>query len=201
VNPGRLIVFEGLDGCGKTTQVEALCAALRGAGRDVVQTGEPTDGPNGRRIRELARSGQGVSAVEELRCFLEDRRAHVAEVIGPALAAGRIVVCDRYTLSTVAYQGARGLDWRQLLTEAEAEFPLPDLVLLLEIDPVVGLARVERRGSPREGLFEEGARMARVAEIFRGIERPYVERIDAAPPPEEVERAVRACVRRRLDLP
>jgi dTMP kinase len=201
VNPGRLIVFEGLDGCGKTTQAEALCAALRTAGHDVVRTGEPTDGPSGRRIRELARSGRGVSAAEELRCFLEDRRAHVAEVIGPELAAGRVVVCDRYTLSTVAYQGARGLDWQDLLAAAEAEFPLPDLVLLLEIDPASGLERVAQRGGPRESLFEEDARLARVAAIFHAIERPYVERIDATPPPQEVERAVRACVRRRLDLP
>lgn len=200
VKRGRLLVFEGLDGCGKTTQVGALGAALRAAGHDVVQTGEPTDGPSGRRIREMARSGRAVPAAEELRWFVEDRRAHVAEVIEPALAAGRVVVSDRYTLSTVAYQGARGLDWKALLAESEAEFPVPDLVLLLEIDPDAGLARVEARGSHREGVFEERARLARVAEIFRAVDRPYVERIDATPPPDVVHRAVLACVRRRLDL-
>lgn len=197
---GRLLVFEGLDGCGKTTQVEALCAALRAAGQDVLRTGEPTDGPSGRRIREMARSGRAVAAAEELRWFVEDRRAHVAELIEPALAAGRLVVSDRYTLSTVAYQGARGLDWKALLAESEAEFPVPDLVLLLEIDPDAGLARVEARGGQREGVFEERARLACVAEIFRAIERPYVERIDATPPRDVVHRAVLACVRRRLDL-
>jgi dTMP kinase len=200
VKRGRLIVFEGLDGCGKTTQVEALCAALRAAGHDVLRTGEPSDSPSGRRIRELARSGRAVPAAEELRCFVEDRRVHVAEVVEPALTAGRVVVCDRYTLSTVAYQGARGLDWEVLLAESEAEFPLPDLVLLLEIEPEDGLARVEARGGRREGLFEERARLTRVAEIFRSLDRPYVERIDAAGPPDVVARAVRARVRRRLGL-
>lgn len=197
---GRLLVFEGLDGCGKTTQVEALCAALRAAGYDVLPTGEPTDGPSGRRIREMARSGRAVPAAEELRWFLEDRRAHVAELIEPALAAGRVVVSDRYTLSTVAYQGARGLDWKALLAESESEFPVPDLVLLLEIEPEAALARVEARGGHLEGVFEERARLARVAEIFRAIDRPYVARIDATPPPGVVHRAVLACVRRRLEL-
>jgi dTMP kinase len=200
VKRGLLIVFEGLDGCGKTTQVAALCEALGAAGHDVLRTGEPSDSPSGRRIRELARSGRAVPVAEELRCFVEDRRAHVADVIEPALAAGRVVVCDRYTLSTVAYQGARGLDWKRLLAESEAEFPLPDLVLLLEIEPEIGLSRVEERGGQREDLFEECARLTRVAGIFRSIDRPYVERIDAAAPPEVVERAVRSCVRQRLGL-
>lgn len=200
MNRGRLLVFEGLDGCGKTTQVAALVDTLRAAGRDVIATREPTDGPDGRRIRERARSGQSVAAEEELRWFVDDRRAHVAEVIAPALAAGRVVVCDRYTLSTVAYQGARGLDFETLLAQSEAEFPVPDLVLLLEIEPDAGLARVEGRGGHRETVFEERVRLARVAEIFRAIERSYVERIDATPSPDVVHEAVVACVRRRLGL-
>lgn len=200
MNAGRLLVVEGLDGCGKSTQVAALAAALRAAGHDVLETREPTTGPFGRRIREMARSGRPVPAEEELSWFVEDRRQHVAEVIAPALAAGRVVVCDRYVLSTVAYQGARGLDWKALLEAGEAEFPVPDLVLLLEIAPDAGLARVVSRGGHRESVFEERSRLERVAEILSRVDRPYIERIDAAPPAEIVHAAIVACVCRRLGL-
>lgn len=197
---GRLLVFEGLDGCGKTTQAARLAERLRRAGRDVVETREPSDGPHGRRIRERARAGERVPAAEELAWFVADRRDHVERVIAPALAADRIVVSDRYTLSSVAYQGAAGLDPRAILEQGEAEFPLPDLVLLLEIGVEVGLARVHGRGAALEALFEERSRLARVAEIFRSIDRDYVERIDAGAPPDAVAEAVARCVRRRLDL-
>ncbi len=200
MNAGRLIVFEGLDGCGKTTQVAALGDALRAAGHDVVVTREPSDGPVGRRIREMARAGRTLPAEEELRWFVEDRRQHAREVIEPALAAGRVVVCDRYFLSSVAYQGARGLDPEAILARSEAEFPLPDLVLLLELEVDTGLDRVRERGSAAESVFEERARLERVAEILGGIDRPWIERIDATPPPPAVHAAVVASVRRRLGL-
>src|SRR5688572_15418123 len=108
VNRGRLIALEGLDGCGKTTQAARIAEALHARGRDIVQTREPSEGPMGRKIRELARAGERVPAERELQLFTDDRRDHVAQVIEPALAAGRWVITDRYYLSTVAYQGARG---------------------------------------------------------------------------------------------
>jgi len=194
VNAGRLLAFEGVDGCGKSTQLERLVAALRSAGHDALATAEPTRGEWGRRIREMARSGESVAPEEELRWFSEDRREHVAQLIRPALAAGRVVVTDRYYLSTVAYQGARGLDWRAILAASEAEFPRPDLVLLLEIDPEAGLARVRERGAPIESVFEDAARLRRVAEIFAALDCDYLERIPAAGTPDEVEAAVRARV-------
>ena len=197
---GRLIVFEGLDGCGKSTQLERAAARLRRAGHDPLVTREPTDGPWGRRIREMAKSGQPVEPEEELRWFVEDRREHVAQELRPALAAGRLVLCDRYFVSSVAYQGARGLDWPTILAESEAEFPLPDLVLLFVIAPELGLERVRSRGGALEPVFERADFLERVAEIFSAIERPYLERIDAGGPPEDVE--ARACdaLARRLGL-
>ena len=115
---------------------------LRAAGCDVVTTREPTDGEFGRRIRTAARSGEPVSREQELDWFVADRRAHAAAVLRPQLAAGKVVLSDRYYLSSVAYQGARGCDPTRILEESEAEFPIPDLVVLLEIDPSAGLARV-----------------------------------------------------------
>ena len=200
VNRGRLIAFEGLDGCGKTTQVTALTRALRDAGRDVLETREPTNGPFGQRIREMARSGVPVPAEQELGWFVEDRRQHVAGVIGPALASDRVVVCDRYVLSTVAYQGARGLDWRRILDASEAEFPRPDLVLLLEIEPEAGLARARARREALETAFERRDFLERVAEIFRAVDRAYIERVPADGTLEEVHAAVCARVAARLGL-
>lgn len=200
MNRGRLLALEGLDGCGKSTQIEPLAEALRRAGHEVIATREPTDGPHGRRIREMARSGEGVAPEEELRWFVADRREHVAQVLAPALAAGRVVLTDRYYLSSVAYQGARGLDWTAILADSEREFPAPDLALLFEIDPAEGLARVRARGGALEHGFERPGFLARVAEIFGALDRPYVARIDAAASPDAVGRAVRECVRERLAL-
>lgn len=197
---GRLVVFEGLDGCGKTTQLERAAARLREAGHEPLVTREPSDGPWGRRIREMAQSGQAVAPEEELRWFLEDRREHAEQELCPALAAGRLVLCDRYFISTVAYQGARGLDWRRILDESEAAFPLPELVLLFEVAPASALERVHARGEELETVFERADFLARVAGIFAAIERPYLERIDASGSPDEVEAATREVLARRLEL-
>jgi dTMP kinase len=202
VNAGRLVAFEGLDGSGKTTQVERLAAALRAAGHpDVLVTREPTDGEWGRRIRAMAARGSPPPPEEELRWFVEDRREHARQVLRPALAQGRIVVTDRYTLSSVAYQGARGLDWRRILAEGEAEFPLPDAVFLLEIDPAEALVRARARSRALESAFETAEFLARVGAIYHAIERDYVERIDAHQDPDAVAAAVWRSVSRRLDQP
>jgi len=179
VKTGFLLALEGIDGSGKSTAAAGIAAALREEGQDVVATREPTDGPWGRRIREMAASGKAVAPEEELRWFVADRREHVAAVVRPALDAGRTVVTDRYFLSTVAYQGARGLDWRVLLAEAEREFPIPDLALRFEIDPAVGLARARRRGTTAEPAFEDRVFLERVAAVYRAIERPWLVALDS----------------------
>jgi len=200
VNRGSLIVFEGVDGSGKSTQLALLAETMRAAGREVVETGEPYDCEWGRKIRQMARSGQGVAPEQELEWFLEQRRMHVRDLVGPSLAAGRVVLSDRYFLSTVAYQGARGLDAETLLAECEAEFPIPDLVLLLEIDAGSGLRRVAERGGPREPAFEEGAFLQRVAAIFHGLDRDYIARIAADGEIAAVRQRVLSEVRQRLAL-
>lgn len=197
VKRGRLLALEGLDGSGKSTQAERIARALRDAGREVDLTREPTDGAMGRRIRAMARSGEAVAPAEELRWFVADRREHVERVIEPALAAGRWVVTDRYFLSTVAYQGARGLDWREILAASERDFPLPDVALVFEIDPRGGLARVRARGATSEPVFERADYLASVAAIFAAIDRPYVVRVDAEGPVEEVTSRALATLRAR----
>ena len=198
---GSLIVLEGLDGCGKTTQLPRLAAQLGRSGREVIETREPYDSLPGRKIRELARRHEPVSAEEELALFLAQRRLHVADVIAPALVRGALVLSDRYFLSTVAYQGARGLDPATLLAASEAEFPLPDLALLLVLPAADGLARAAARGGPAEPAFERADFLARVGEIFAALDRPYLERIDAAGSPDAVAARIAAAVHRRLGLP
>jgi dTMP kinase len=200
VKRGSLIVFEGVDGSGKSTQLALLAETMRSAGREVVETGEPYDCEWGRKIREMARSGPGVAPEQELEWFIEQRRVHVRDLVGPSLAAGRIVLSDRYFLSTVAYQGARGLDAERLLAESEAEFPIPDLVLLLELDADTGLRRVSERGGTREPVFEQQALLERVAAIFRGLDRHYIAHIAAEGEIAEIRERVLSEVRRRLAL-
>ena len=201
MNRGRLIVLEGLDGTGKSTQLPRLAARLAASGREVVTTREPYDCAPGRKIRELAQRHAPVAAEEELALFVAQRRLHVRERIAPALARGAVVLSDRYFLSTVAYQGARGLDPVRLLAESEAEFPLPDLVLLLVLPPADGLARVAARGGTAEPAFERADFLARVREIFDALDRPYIERVDAAGAPDEVEARLAAAIHHRLGLP
>jgi len=186
VKHGTLIVFEGLDGCGKSTQLRRAAETLTNRGLDVVVTREPTDGRWGRRIREMARSGDGVAPETELEWFFEDRREHMREVVEPALAAGRIVLSDRSYISTVAYQGARGLDPAKILTDSEAEFARPDLILLFELSAKEGLARVHERGGEGEPVFENLDFLERVAAVFETLELDGLQRIDASRSENEI---------------
>ncbi len=198
VNPGTLIAFEGIDGCGKSTQLARYAERLRAAGHDVLATREPTDGPWGRKLRAMLRSGESIAPEEELRWFLEDRAEHVEQEITPALEAGRVVLTDRYTLSTVAYQGARGFDWRELLADAEARFPKPDLVVLVELAPRDALARIRARGGVHEAEFEEEKLLERVAAVFAELPCPYILRVDGAGAPDAVAERLAAAVAERL---
>ena len=201
MNTGRLIVFEGLDGSGKSTQVELLATALRVVGLEVVETAEPTRGEWGHRIRTMARGGELVPPQKELRWFMADRREHIDQLIAPAMETGCVVLSDRYYLSTVAYQGARGLDWREILEVSEREFPIPDLVLLLDIDPTGGLLRVKQRGGIPEPAFEGASFLDGVAAIYAAIDRPSIERIDARDDSDTVAARVRDAVSRRIGAP
>ena len=202
MNPGRLIAFEGIDGSGKSTQLRRLAVRLREAGHDVVETREYTSGPVGRKIGEMARSGRRVSPELELSWFMQDRREHVAQVIAPGLAAGQVILTDRYTLSSVAYQGARGLDWQAILAANESKFPLPDLALVFTLSADEGMARVgARKGAVAQPSFEQLDFQREVEEVFAAQRSPYVAQIAASGEPDIVEERMLSVVRERLDLP
>jgi dTMP kinase len=200
VKRGHLISLDGLDGAGKSTQVARLAQALEAAGHDVVCTREPTPGPFGQRIRAAAASGRAPSPEDELAWFMADRREHVDDLVRPSLDAGRVVVTDRYYLSTVAYQGARGLDWQAILAASERAFVVPSVALVLEVDPKRGLERVHARGDGVNPIFEELAFLRGVAAIFDRIDRPYVVRVAGDRPADDVHAAIAAAVRERTGL-
>jgi dTMP kinase len=146
---GRFITFEGPEGSGKTTQLKILAERLRSAGHDVVETQEPGGTDIGRQIRAilLDQASTGLRPTTELLLMFASRAQNVDEVILPALAVGKIVLCDRFTDSTLAYQGAgRGLgaDVVYDLDRIACRGLIPHLTLLIDIDTAAGLARAKQ---------------------------------------------------------
>ena len=148
------VTFEGPEGAGKSTALNAVASKLNELGFTTVSTREPGGGPLGQRIRQMLLEEDAVSAETELLLFLADRANHVETIIRPALAAGQIVLCDRHADSTLVYQGfGRGLDFDFL--RAGNRFAtkglVPDLTLLFDLDPRIGL---ERLNIVEKNLFE-----------------------------------------------
>ena len=159
---GKFITFEGLDGTGKSTQMRKLAAALRAAGYKVIETREPGGTATGEKIRRvlLDSATEGLSPLAEMALMFASRAQHIAEVIQPALDHGQIVLCDRFTDSTEAYQGSG----RKLGSEAVLELHRvlcgdlqPDLTILLDSDPAMSLGRARRRNRRSANRAEKSA--------------------------------------------
>ncbi len=190
---GRLIVFEGTDGTGKSTQLKLLHGHLEKQGLPVVATREPTDGVYGRQIRNLYVNRHQYSREEELELFLADRREHVRDFLHPNLDQGRIILCDRYYFSTAAYQGALGLDPDEILRRNDFA-PEPDLVLLFRAPLQLSIERITNGRGETLNRFEQREFLEKVAAIFAAIKRSNIRRIDASGSIEEVHRQVVAAV-------
>jgi dTMP kinase len=196
---GIFLSFEGIDGCGKTTQLALLAERLRQAGRDVVQTVEPGGTAAGRAIRAILLDPRqhALSARSELLLYFASRAQNTTEVIAPALERGAIVLCDRFTDSTMVYQGAgRGLDQATILElhRIACGDLFPDLTILLDIDPATSLARARRRNADTASEEtrmddEDRAFFDRVREGYRKLaaaEPKRVRSIDACGPVDAV---------------
>lgn len=196
-----LITFEGPEGAGKSTAIRAVADHLRTLDLDVVVTREPGAGEFGKRIRAILLEGDDVGMKSELMLFLADRANHVDTLIRPSLERGQVVLCDRFTDSTLVYQGyARGLDIdsiKQFNTFATGGLS-PDLTILFDLEPEIGLARIESGDRlDREPLeFHRRVRDGFLAEAELQPERWRV--IDARQTAEQVFQQVAALITERI---
>jgi dTMP kinase len=217
---GKFITFEGLDGTGKSTQMRKLAAALRATGHKVVETREPGGTLTGEKIRKvLLDSGtSGLSSLAEMALMFASRAQHIQEVIAPALERGNVVLCDRFTDSTEAYQGSG----RKLGSAGVLELHRvlcgglqPDLTILLDSDPAASVGRARRRnkrasraaGHKRgdENRFEQEkqAFFARVHEGYLKIAKRDSERVvvvDARGTPGQTHIKIQEMVRKKLRI-
>ena len=206
---GKFITFEGLDGTGKSTQMRKLAVVLREAGHKVIETREPGGTPTAEKIRKvLLDSGTaGLAPLAEMALMFASRAQHIAEVIEPGLAAGNIVLCDRFTDSTEAYQGSG----RRLGSEPVRELHRilcgnlqPDLTILMDSNPHASVRRARRRNqrasksagrSHDENRFEQETRsfFARVREGYLAIAKREPERVaivDARGMPQQTHQKI-----------
>jgi dTMP kinase len=223
---GKFITFEGLDGTGKSTQMRKLAAALRSAGYKVVETREPGGTATGEKIRRvlLDSKTEGLAPLAEMALMFASRAQHIAEIIQPALDRGEIVLCDRFTDSTEAYQGyGRKLGSENVLKlhRILCGNLWPDLTFLLDSDPGMSLGRARRRNQlasrtnhkaasntksgADENRFEQqnGAFFGRVYEGYRAIARREPNRVvsvDARGTPAQTHRRIREITGGKLRL-
>lgn len=214
---GKFITFEGLDGCGKSTQSERLAASLRANGLPVVVTREPGGTATGEKIRQLLLDTRtsNLTPMAELALMFASRVQHIEEIIKPALASGQIVLCDRFTDSSEAYQGGgRKLGSKPVL---ELHRVLcgdlkPDLTILMDSDVGASVERARRRNQARsktdtsdENRFEQESRafFSRVHAAYMEISKREPERVfvvDARGTPDQTHAKILEIVRTKLAL-
>ncbi|HMS56509.1 MAG TPA: dTMP kinase [Fimbriimonadaceae bacterium] len=184
------VTFEGPEGAGKTTAIKGIAERLTALGHQVLTTREPGSGTIGQQIRNILLHGEAMHPRCELFLFLADRANHVETIIRPALAEGKVVLCDRYADSTVVYQGyGRGLDLAQLreLNTFATGGLQPDVTFLFDLDPEVGLARQSEKDRLDEEsmAFHERVRAGFLEEAKRDSLRYKV--LDATHTPKELQ--------------
>ena len=199
---GWFISLEGVDGSGKSTQIQTTAAWLKEQGYEVLVTREPGGTATAEKIRNLVLDADvPLQPRTELLLYLAARAQHVAEVIKPALAAGRIVLCDRFVDSTLVYQGiVRGLDLRRIkeLNEFASEELMPALTLLLDADPALLEERRRERGVTdrfeQEGLSFQ--KKLREGFLFLAEKEPErIKKVDALQAPEQVQAEIRCLLK------
>ncbi|HEX9871282.1 MAG TPA: dTMP kinase [Candidatus Tectomicrobia bacterium] len=197
---GILVALEGIDGAGKSTQAKHLAAIFRAQGYAVASLREPTVSPWGRRLRQAMATGRRMLAPsQELDLFLQDRRYDVAAHLLPALAARQLVLLDRYYFSTMAYQGALGIDPESIRRLNETFAPVPDLVFILLIPPTEALQRIRQGRGQTADAFEREDYLKRVDGIFRTLQGPYIHPIAADQSSEVVTSMLQEKIHQCLD--
>jgi dTMP kinase len=193
---GFFICVEGLDGCGKTTQTKLLVKRLKKTGYDAVYTAEPSRGRIGMFIKRYCLHGEKrVSAITEALLFAADRFEHVEKEVIPALDRGKIVVSDRYVYSSLAYQGAGGLDlkWIEMVNEHAIR---PDLAVFVDVEPEA----VVRRLKPKKSVMEDLETQYKVREVYMTfVEKGELVKINGGKSKREVADDILKLVLKRFD--
>lgn len=199
---GRFIVFEGIDGAGKTTHIALLAEHLRKTGRQVAVTAEPTDGETGKMLRRALSGAIPSTPCELAALFVLDRIRHNTEPgdgIEALLAAGIDVICDRYYYSTMAYQGSEtDLSWVAEMNLGCPAIRRPDLCVFLDLTPEESLARIDARGEAHE-IYETQEKLSAVRAKFRQVfemlgERDRIVTVSAGGSIEQTQAAIRFAV-------
>lgn len=190
---GKLVSIEGIDGCGKSTHAKLLARWLRERGYKVVVTDEPTNGPIGRIIKRILRGELRVPVAAEALLFAADRLHHMNKLIVPAMRAGKIVITERYTYSSLAYQSARGLNL-QWIAKINDKALKPDLEILIDVPAEVGFRRI--RGARELDTFEKDLKLQRrVRRNYLGVCRKDGAKIlNGGRPVQEVQEKLRKLV-------
>lgn len=204
---GHFITFEGIDGSGKSTQAKRLADRLRAEGRDVVLTREPGGSVGAEEIRALVLEGapDRWSAETEILLFTAARRDHLERTILPAVAAGKIVICDRFADSTRMYQGLSRGDLRGIVDQLHSLMigREPDLTVLIDMDPATGLARAKSRQTAEERFEDFGqALQEQMRKGFLDLSEEFADRfcvIDGADDMNRVSDAVYAAVNQHIE--
>ncbi len=193
---GLFICVEGLDGCGKTTQTKLLVRKLRKIGWDAVYTAEPSRGKIGQFIKKYCLHGEKRTfPIVEALLFAADRFEHVEREVIPALNEGKIVVSDRYVYSSLAYQGATGLDlkWIEMINEHAIR---PDLAIFVDVEPEAVIKRLK----PKKSVMENLETQRKVREVYvKFVEKGELVRIDGNKSKKEVADDILKVVLRFLE--
>ena len=192
-NKGYFISFEGVDGSGKSTQIQKLAEFLKGRDFDIVITREPGGSKGGEEIRNLLLQGNvdRWSAETEILLFTAARRDHLERIILPALEEGKVVICDRFTDSTRMYQGMRGVNLRNLvdtLNEKVIKFD-PDLTILIDINPEISLKRAKSRKTVEERFEDFGVELQmKMRKGFIELAKEFGNRIEVVDGQQSVDK-------------
>ncbi len=184
-----LIALEGIDGSGKSTQAKLLREALEARGIDAVVYREPGDSEFGDQLRKQFQHGRTATPQEEAGMFIEDRKIDVRDNILPALAAGKVVVMDRYYFSTMAYQGALGLDVEELRERNETFAPRPHLTLILDVPAETSAIRIHASREAPDS-YEGTEYLAKVRDLFLSFVDGDVVAVDATVSTEALAKEV-----------
>ena len=202
VEKGILIAIEGTDGSGKSTQSDLLAEYLRGIGREVVHTREPTYGRIGKLLLDYYIKDEDIPIIDAL-LFTADRAEHIEKVIKPALKEGKIVITDRYYYSTMAFQSTAGglpLEW---LIEMSKFFPKPDIAIFYDLRPEEAMKRIiKREGDETEIKFEKHEMIIKIREGFMDLAKRFDEMVivDASGDIDSIHKETLETLKKRLGL-